>query len=238
VNQGSYPQSLAAQNLILAKLPRADVEEFVKRAELVSCTTGHVLQQQGAPISSVYFPASAMVSLLTVLSEELSIESMTVGYEGFVGLPVFHGVKTSQTRAVCQIKGDIFRLSASDFLTLAELSPTLREMLHRYSQFTQDAMAQSAACNSIHLIEQRCARWLLLSADAVRDDHFSLTQEFFAQMLAVRRSGVTTAMGGLERKNLIDGRYGEIKILDREGLETIACQCYDTVKKRLNTLMA
>jgi CRP-like cAMP-binding protein len=101
----------------------------------------------------------------------------------------------------------------------------------------QDSMAQSAACNGIHLLEQRCARWLLLSSDAVRQGHFSLTQEFFAQMLAVRRSGVTTTMGALERKNLIATRYGSITIVDRGELEKIACECYRTISDRRRELL-
>jgi CRP-like cAMP-binding protein len=129
-------------------------------------------------------------------------------------------------------------MSVKDFMSLLETSPVLTSMLHKYSQFTHDSMAQSAACNSIHLIEQRCARWLLLSSDAVHNAHFSLTQEFFAQMLAVRRSGVTTAMGGLERKNLVAGRYGTITIVDKAGLTRIACECYATVKARREELLS
>ena len=196
-----------------------------------------MLIESGKPITDVYFPISAMISLLTVLSDGTSIEAMTVGYDGMIGLPLFHDIETTHERAVCQIEGDVYRLPVTAFRRLVERSAGLREMLHKYSQFSQDSMAQSAACNSIHLVEQRCARWLLLSSDAVRDGHFSLTQEFFAQMLAVRRSGVTIAMGGLERRNLISSGYGKITILDREGLLKISCECYQTICNRRRELL-
>lgn len=226
-----------ADNLLLAKLSADDLEAFTSRAERVSLETRAVLFEKGAEITTVYFPVTGMISLLTVLTGGPSIEAITVGYEGMAGLPVFHGIKTSYAAAVCQIKGDAYKISAKDFVALLEKSPALSAMLHRYAQFEHDYIAQSAACNSIHLIEQRCARWLLLSADAVRNAHFSLTQEFFAQMLAVRRSGVTTAMGGLERQNLVTGRYGTITIVDREGLTKISCECYHSVKARRNELL-
>jgi CRP-like cAMP-binding protein len=226
------------QNLMLAKLPPAELELFDEYAERATFKIRDVLLEAGEPIENVFFPASAMISLVTVLSNGTSIEAMTVGYEGVAGLAVFHGVKTVQSRAVCQIPGDAYCLSASSFMSLVEKSPLLQGMMHKYSQFMQDSMAQSAACNGIHLLEQRCARWLLLSSDAVRNRQFSLTQEFFAQMLAVRRSGVTTTMGALERQNLITTRYGSITIVDRTGLEEIACECYDTISKRRSELLA
>jgi CRP-like cAMP-binding protein len=111
-------------------------------------------------------------------------------------------------------------------------------MLHRYAQFSTEAMAQTAACNGIHLIEQRCARWLLLSADAVGRKDFSLTQEFLSQMLAVRRPGVTVAIGALERQGLIEHRYGRVSIVDTEGLKKVACECYNTIKEKTRELLA
>jgi CRP-like cAMP-binding protein len=225
-------------NLLLANLPPEELAAFSAKAERVTLKTRDVLFENGDVVGAVYFPVSAMISLLTVLSGGTSIESITVGFEGVAGMPVFHGAKTSFLRAVCQIGGDAYTMPTRDFQSLLETSPTLTAMLHKYSQFMVDSIAQSSACNSIHLIEQRCARWLLLSADAVRNARFSLTQEFFAQMLAVRRSGVTTAMGGLERKNLVTGRYGTITIVDRDGLTRIACECYQNVKARRNELLS
>lgn len=189
-------------------------------------------------MSNVYFPTTAMISLLTVLADGTSIEAMTIGYEGMVGLPLFHGVSVTRARGVCQIAGKMYRLPAAAFPALIESAPELKKKLHRFSQFANDSMAQSAACNSIHLIEQRCARWLLLTADAVGNGSFTLTQEILAQMLAVRRSGVTAAMGGLERQNLIATHYGAVTILDKEGLAMVSCECYKAISDRRRELLS
>jgi CRP-like cAMP-binding protein len=163
---------------------------------------------------------------------------MTVGCEGFAGLPVFHGVPSSRTMAMCQIKGSFLRLSTESFTAVLTVAPQLGVLLHRYSQFANEAVSQSAACNSMHLIEQRCARWLLISSDAVDSLEFGLTHEFLSQMLAVRRPGVTVAIGELERAKLIATRYGKITILDKPGLERAACECYRTVTDRRRELLA
>ena len=139
---------------------------------------------------------------------------------------------------MCQIKGDFLRLSAESFAIALKSAPRLGGLLHRYSQFSQEAISQSAACNSMHLIEQRCARWLLITSDAVDSAELGLTHEFLSQMLAVRRPGVTVAIGELERAKLITHRYGKIAILDKEGLERTACECYRTVKDRRRELLS
>ena len=231
------PDLAPTTNLLLANLPQAEIEAFSARAEKVRCATRDVMFDTGDPITTIYFPVSAMISLLTVLTDGTTIEAMTIGYEGMAGLPLFHGVKTAQSKGICQIEGEAYRIAADKFLDLVQQAPALTKMLHRYSQFMQDSMAQSAACNGVHLLEQRCARWLLVSSDAVSEGHFSLTQEFFAQMLAVRRAGITTTMGALERKNLIATRYGSITIVDRVGLEKLSCECYKTLSDRRRDLL-
>jgi hypothetical protein len=179
-----------------------------------------------------------MISLVTQLKDGTSLESMTVGCEGFAGLPLFHGVPTARTMAMCQIEGEFLRLSAASFASLLKTAPQLGMLLHRYSQYAHEVVAQTAACNSIHLIEQRCARWLLITSDAVGGKDFGLTHEFLSQMLAVRRPGVTVAIGALEKMNLIVHRYGRITILDTEGLEKASCECYRSVKDRGQELLA
>ena len=238
---GSYDTGsdlAASQNLLLAKLPPEELTALMDQAEMVTYALRNVLFEKGAQLTHVYFPITAMISLLTVLADDTFIEAMTVGYEGMAGLPVFHRVTTERLKGVCQIEGNVYRVPVDAFTKLVEHSPVLSKMLHRYSQFANDAMAQSAACNSIHLIEQRCARWLLLTADAVRNGSFTLTQEFLSQMLAVRRSGVTAAMGTLERQNLIAARYGAVTILDKVGLAKISCECYETISDRRRDLLA
>ena len=225
------------ENLLIAKLPPYELAVFTEQAEEIKCSLRDLFFEDGEEIEHVYFPVTAMGSSLTVLSGDVSIEALTVGYEGMLGLPIFHGVSISGTRGVCQVAGDMYRVEKRAFLEVLDESPELRRMLHRYSQYVNDTMAQSAACNSIHLLEQRCARWLLITADAIRSGDFTLTQELLAQMLGVRRSGVTAAMGSLERRSLISNRYGAVRIVDRDGLAKIACECYKRIADRRRELL-
>ncbi len=228
----------AARNNILAKLPSSELAALLALSTRVECNLREVMVPNGAKINHVYFPLTGMISLVTQLKDGTSLESMTVGCEGFSGLPVFHGVETSRTMAMCQIEGAFLRLPAASFVALLKKAPQLGLVLHRYAQYAYDVVAQSAACNSMHLIEQRCARWLLVSSDAVGSLDFGLTHEFLSQMLAVRRPGVTVAIGALERRKLVAHRYGRITIIDKKGMEKAACECYRTVKDRERELLA
>ncbi len=228
----------AARNALLAKLPVSELDAVLELSTQVTCDLRDVFYANGAKIKNVFFPLTGMISLVTELGDGTSLESMTIGCEGFAGLPVFHGVSTARTLAMCQIKGEFLRLPAESFTTLMKSAPELARLLHRYSQFSYDTVAQSAACNSMHLIEQRCARWLLITSDAVDSAEFGLTHEFLSQMLAVRRPGVTVAIGALEKAKLISHRYGKIAIIDKDGLEKAACECYGTVKDRRKELLS
>ena len=228
----------AARNKILSKLPAAELARLLQLSNHIECELREVLAPSGQQIKNVYFPLTGMISHVTQLKDGTFLESMTVGREGFSGLPVFHGVNTAQTIAMCQIEGEFLRLSAESFGNVLKEAPQLALLLHRYSQFAHEVVAQSAACNSMHLIEQRCARWLLISSDAVASKEFALTHEFLSQMLGVRRPGVTVAIGELERMKLIVHRYGRITILDEAALEQAACECYRTVKDRERELLA
>ena len=228
----------AARNNILAKLPSTELAALLEFSTHIECDLRDVLVPKGAKIDFVYFPLTGMISLVTELKDGTVLESMTVGCEGFSGLPVFHGVDTARTMTMCQIEGTFLRLPSESFGTLLKEAPQLGLLLHRYAQYAHDVVAQSAACNSMHLIEQRCARWLLVSSDAVGTLDFGLTHEFLSQMLAVRRPGVTVAIGELERRKLIAHRYGRITIVDKKGMEKAACECYRTVKDRERELLA
>lgn len=228
----------AARNNLLSKLPPSELATLLLLSTHVECNLRDVLSPSGQKIQNVYFPLTGMISLVTELKDGTSLESMTVGCEGFAGLSLFHGVNTTLTMAMCQIEGEFLRLPAESFTGLLADTPQLSLLLHRYAQFAHEVVAQSAACNSMHLIEQRCARWLLISSDAVGTEDFGLTHEFLSQMLAVRRPGVTVAIGELERMKLIGHRYGKITILDKKGLEKAACECYRTVKDRERELLA
>lgn len=232
------PSLQAAKNNLLSKLPADELAALLAVSTHVECNLRDVLSARGSRIRDVYFPLTGMISLVTELNDGTSLESMTVGREGIAGLSLFHGVTTTPTKAMCQIQGAFLKLSAESFTELLADSPELALLLHRYSQFAHEVVAQSAACNSMHLIEQRCARWLLISSDAVDSNDLGLTHEFLSQMLAVRRPGVTVAIGQLEKKKLIEHSYGKISIRDRDGLEKVACECYRTVKNRERQLLA
>jgi hypothetical protein len=179
-----------------------------------------------------------MASLVTVLADGGMVEAMAVGREGFVGLTVLHEANLSGYKGICQIEGDFLRLPSGAFYELVQKTPELRRHLLRYSEFCHQTIAQWAACNSVHLIEQRCARWIMITADSIGQTSFSLTQEFLSQMLSVRRPGVTVAVGALQRRGLISHHYGKVTILDEAGLRKAACECYQKVRERASQLLA
>src|SRR2546423_2689320 len=167
----------SAQNQILAKLPARELAEIMSHAEEVSIPLGRLLFEPGSTLERVYFPLTAMTSLVTVLSDGTSIESMTVGREGFVGVPLLNRVTTNRYRGICQVAGSYLWLDAQVFLSIIDSLDDLKRRLLRYSQFSIEVSSQSAACNSVHTIEQRCAKWLLVTADATGHNEFHLTQE-------------------------------------------------------------
>ena len=230
--------STAVENSIIAKLPANELAAFLERAEKIGSPLRETLFELNEPFERVLFPLTGMGSLVTVLKDGTTLEAQTVGREGFMGLPLFHGIPVARCKGITQVEGDFYQLAPKDFVSLLKIAPELRLMLHRYAQFSSEVVAQSAACNSMHLIEQRCARWLLLTADAVGRKDFSLTQEFLSQMLAVRRPGVTVAIGTLERHGLIEHRYGKVSISDAEGLKKVACECYQTITDKAQELLA
>jgi CRP-like cAMP-binding protein len=228
----------AVENSIIANLPSNELAAFLERAERVTSPLRETLFEINEPFERVLFPLTGMGSLVTVLKDGTTLEAQTVGREGFMGLPLFHGITVARCKGICQVEGDFYQLAPKDFVSLLKVAPELSLMLHRYAQFSNEVVAQSAACNSMHLIEQRCARWLLLTADAVGRKDFSLTQEFLSQMLAVRRPGVTVAIGTLERQGLIEHRYGKVSISDAEGLKRVSCECYQTITDKATELLA
>jgi CRP-like cAMP-binding protein len=228
----------ATRNNLLSKLPASELAALLELSTQVQCDLRDVLSATRQRIKNVYFPLTGMISLVTELKDGTSLESMTVGCEGFAGLPLLHGVPTTMTMSMCQIEGTFVRLPADSFTELLPRTPQLSLILHRYAQFAHEVVAQTAACNSMHLIEQRCARWLLISSDAVGKTELGLTHDFLSQMLAVRRPGVTVAIGALEKSKLIVHRYGKISILDKKGLEAVACECYRTLKDREHELLS
>ena len=226
------------KNRILNLLPPEELEEVLSRSERLTVKSKEVVFRSGEPIRHVYFPEDCVISLVTELTNGDAVEAMTVGSDGFAGIAVFHGVPASRLKGIGQIAGEATRLRVDDFRDLVRECESLSRMLHRYSQFVFETVSQSAACNRLHVIEQRCARWLLMSQDRVHRDEFNLTQEFLAEMLGVRRPGVTVAMGALEKAGLIAHTRGSIKVIDRAGLEKASCECYRTIRNRQTELIS
>jgi CRP-like cAMP-binding protein len=214
------------QNCLLAKLPTEQRSRLLEDASEVTHNLRDVVFEQGDTIQHVYFPLTGMISLLTVLNDGTSLESLPVGYEGMAGLSLFHGVQVHRFKGLCQIGGKFMRIPADAFLRFVQTSADMQRALHRYSEFVTDVIAQYAACNTVHSMDQRCARWLMLTRDAARSDTFLVTQESLAQMLAVRRPGVTNVMGRLQRKKLLTNSRGKVTIIDRVGLLGQCCECY------------
>lgn len=225
------------RNKILQLLPPAELSAVTERSEMVTIKSKEMLFEPGERLKYVHFPEDCVISLVTVMQDGDQVEAMTVGNDGFAEIPVFHGVETSPNRGCGQISGVASRIAVKDFRELVEKCVRVRELVHRYSEFVYETVAQSAACNRLHVIEQRCARWLLMSEDRVGRDSFDLTQEFLAEMLGVRRPGVTVAMGYLAKSGLISYGRGNIKVVDRPGLEKAACECYQTIRARQSKLM-
>jgi len=172
------------------------------------------------------------------MSDGTAVETATVGNEGMVGLPVFHGVDRTAAQAFCQIPGDAFRVSTAAFRGELQYRGALGTLLGRYAEALFTQVAQSSACNRVHPMRERCARWLLTTHDRVGEDEFPLTHRFLAQMLGVRRATVTEAAGSLQAAGLIEYRMGTLRIRDRRGLESAACECYAIIRRAFGHLLA
>jgi CRP-like cAMP-binding protein len=220
----------SAANNLLAALPRSDYQRMLAEMVPVTLRYGEVLHEPGQRVRQVYFPSDAHVSMLVVIGSGKALEVGLVGREGMVGVGLALGVEQSSVRALVQGGGAALRMPAGVFLEeMARCAPLQRE-LHRYAYAKLAQARQTAACNRFHLVEARLARWLLMTSDRVRSDRLHLTHESAADVLGVRRVGVTNAAGDLQRRKLIGYRRGDITILDRAGLEAAACSCYAIVR--------
>lgn len=225
------------QNLLLAALPTAEWERWLPDLEPVDLPLGKVLYESGARLTHVYFPTTAIASLLYVLENGASAEIAVVGFEGIVGISLFMGGESTTSRAVVQSAGRGYRLKASLMMQEFNRAGPVLHLLLRYTQALLTQMAQTAVCNRHHSLDQQLCRWLLLSLDRLRSHELVMTQELIANMLGVRREGVTEAAGRLQDAGLIRYRRGHISVLDRAGLETRACECYDVVKREYDRLL-
>ena len=215
-----------ARNHLIELLPGQDRQRLLARCESVPLALSQVLCERGAPLAHVHFPVDSYVSLVTQLDGHQGLEVGMVGREGVLGASLMLGVVTAPLQALVQGGGTAWRLTVPDFLAELARSLALQYYLHRFLYVRMAQLATSAACLRFHHIEPRLARWLLMSQDRAHADHFRVTHEFLAYMLGVRRVGVTVAAGALQRRGLILYCRGELRVLDRPGLEASACTCY------------
>jgi CRP-like cAMP-binding protein len=217
-------------NRLVAALPDEDRARLLARSETVRLDVPRAVHEANRPIPHVYFPLSGVVSLTSQMDGGDVVEVGLVGNEGMVGLPVFLGASSSPFQAYAQVSGEGWRLPAAAFMEVVERGGALVAVLHRYTHVLLSQTAQAAACNRLHPVEQRLARWLLMTHDRVADDSVPLTQEFLGMMLGVRRASVTTAAGMLQQAGLIRYHRGAIVVLDQPGLEAAACDCYRIIR--------
>jgi CRP-like cAMP-binding protein len=225
------------QNHLLAVLPAAEYERLYPNLELVPMPLGEVLYESGSQLSHVYFPTTCIVSLLYVMEDGASAEIAVVGNEGLVGVALFMGGETTPSRALVQSAGYGYRLKGQLLKQEFNRAGAVQHLLLRYTQALLTQMAQTAVCNRHHSVEQQLCRWLLLSLDRLRSNELTMTQELIANMLGVRREGVTGAAGKLQSAGLIHYNRGRIRVLDRPRLEAEACECYAVVKRECDRLL-
>ena len=222
----------------LAVLAPSDAAWVATQIEPVELDIGQLIAKAGEPFRHVYFPETAVLSIISRMADGTAVEVGTVGNEGMAGVGVFLGADVSVNETVAQIPGTAGRIESTRFVDGAATRPELRRLLNRYTEAYLTQVAQTAACNRLHGIEARCARWLLMTHDRVGEaERFPLTQEYLAIMLGVRRGGVSLAAGTLRDAGLIRYSRGAIRVVDRAGLETAACECYGIVRRHFDRLL-
>jgi len=228
---------VSGKNRLLATLPRDDYNRLLPHLEKVSLPLREILYEANGPIPHVFFPLNGVVSLVITMEGGFTLEVGTIGNEGMVGTPVFLGSESSPTKAISQVAGDALRMDTKVFHKEMKRRGALYGLVQRYTQAMINQISQSTVCNHRHSVEKRMCRWLLMSHDRVGADKFSLTQEFLAQMLGVRRPTVTAVAGKLQKAGLITYHRGMLTVLDRKGLEAASCECYQVVSDELERLL-
>jgi CRP-like cAMP-binding protein len=225
-------------NHLLAALSPAERERLIPHLKLVPMPLGRVLYESGDVMRHVYFPTDCIVSLLYVMEDGASAEISVVGNEGLIGIALFMGGETTPSRAIVQSAGHAYRLIGRELKEEFHRSGQMQLLLLRYTQALITQMAQTAVCNRHHSVDQQLCRWLLLSLDRLSSNKLTMTQELIANMLGVRREGVTEAAGKLQKLGVIRYSRGQITVLDREKMEQLCCECYAVVRKETDRLLA
>jgi CRP-like cAMP-binding protein len=227
----SSPAPRLSENRLLSRLHAAGVRGLEASLEPVTLAAKKVLYDLNGPVETVFFPTTAMISEVILMSNGREVEAATIGNEGFVGVTVLFGLDFSPNHAVCQAPGKGFRMPTKVFLSAVDRYPEVRRVIDRYLAFSYRYANQTVACNALHPVEQRAARWLLMTSDRVGRDEFQLTQEFLAEMLGVHRPTVSVVASALQTAGLITYRRGVIRITDRPKLQQAACECYSTLRE-------
>jgi CRP-like cAMP-binding protein len=225
-------------NKLLAALPQEEYEHLLPNLETIPLRLKQILYQPNEPIQYVYFPNSGVISLINIMEDGGAIEVATLGNEAMVGIPILLGADQVPAETFVQVPGEALRMKVSVFKREVTPGSSLHTLLLRYTQTLINQIAQSAACNRLHSVEERASRWLLLTQDRVNSDEFPMTQEFLSQMLGVRRATVSEVAAALQKAGLISYQRGKITILDRQGLESASCECYQIVKQEYIRLLS
>lgn len=232
-----FAHQSAPENRLLAALPGTDRDYFLAGCEQVELGLGDILCEPGETIRHVYFPTNSYISLVTPGDGHSRLEVALVGSEGMCGIPLMLGVDASPLHAVVQGSGPAWRMDAERFRSELKHSASLQQHLNRYIYVLISQLAQTAACTRFHLVEERLARWLLMTRDRAHSDEFHVTHELLAQVLGVRRVGVTKAAGSLQKKKLISYSRGDVRIRDIGGLDAASCTCYRTNKETYDHIL-
>ena len=220
-------------NEILLSLPRKELDAILPELDPVDLVTHEVMSEMSFPVQNCYFMNSGLASIVNVMGDGKSVEVGVTGREGFIGLPVVVGFKSSSTRAIVQVAGTALRISAAVLERLLPKCPQLEKALNRYCQLLGVQTSQIAACNRLHEVDERLARWLLMSQDRLGGDIVPLTQEFLSHMLGTRRASVTVAAGVLQKAGLIQYKRGAVTIVSRAKLEAASCECYQLIVRQV-----
>ena len=229
-------RSEAKANFVLRALPKAELDQVAKAGEVVEVGARTSVNEAGSRIEVVHFPITAVFSMVATVGGAPAVEVATIGREGMAGLPLFLGAISSPNATFCQVPGRSLRLSAEQFRDVLRTDGALYRQLHHFLQATMLQLSQNVVCNRLHSTQQRGSRWLLMTQDRVGAEKFPLTQEFLGQMIGVRRATVSYVATSLQRAGLIDYSRGVITVLDRDGLEAAACECYQVVRAEFDKL--
>jgi CRP-like cAMP-binding protein len=236
-SQARSSTSAPPRNRLLDALPDGLLERLLPYLEAVTLDVRDPVVEPGQPYDYVYFPEGCIISVVNDMRDGGTVETGTIGNEGVAGLAALMDATSSESRMFCQVPGAALRAPAKVVADLVERERELRRLVNRYAQAFLTQVAQGAACNRLHGIEQRCARWLLMTHDRVDRDDFHLKQQFLAEMLGVRRAGVSVAASALQEGALIRYSRGTVQILDREGLEAASCECYGVIRRQFDRLL-